>query len=882
MGNFRAGRERPDPPSGTYRVTGGGRLRTRRTVYLTAITTLVLMVAATAAVAAIELLRRGDLNGFTPSDPLWVALLIGGPVAYLWISQRRDAEAQRDQAEDTLRQLVETEARLGFLADHSSDLFVSVSAEGRFSYISPNARRYGYAVDDLLGEVALEFVHPDDRGIVAKALSEAFQGDRDALGGKAWRFLAKDGEWRWCEASPILRRGADGRPFEIAAVLRDVTDRKAADDAIVASEMRYRLLADTSTDVIARLSLDDTIEFVSPSVSQLGYEPEELIGAKMGALLNPEDRDLIERRRAALVAGRSQPSEAIRLRHRDGHWIWMESNRPAVVEENGVPVAIVLNMRDVSDRTAAEQELAASEANFRLLAENASDVIARCDRKGILTYISPSSKRVFGYEPAEVIGTAMFKLINPDDGAWVSQWLGEAIRNGVTGPLPPQEYQVRKKSGELIWVEASPSIIRDPATGRLLELQDTLRDISARKAMEEELRRKHAEAEAAAIAKADFLANVSHELRTPLTGIIGFSSLLEGVDGLPPTARTFVQRISSSSRALLGLVSDVLDFSRMDAGQMVLDPRPADLEATLREAIEVVDAQAQAKSLAVRLEIEGRLPRSVMLDSKRFRQVVLNLLSNALKFTDRGEVVVRARYVRRRGGVLAVSVSDTGVGIPEGRAEHLFERFTQADDTVSRRYGGTGLGLSICRAIVELMGGTIHATSVEGQGATFSFDVLAPPARPLEAAADRSKAPPATARAEAAPGGGAPKVLIVDDVALNRELIKTILTSVSDMDIAEAEDGLEAVDLCRNEVFDAILMDLRMPGMGGLEATRTIRAECHLNRDTPIVAVSANNAADDVAHCLAAGMNDHISKPLAPAELIEKVAHWTQVAARAA
>lgn len=747
------GRGRSGRSPGIETVTGRGWLRARRTGVLTALTTLVLMAAATVSVAVIELLRRGDLRSFSPSDPLLVAMLIGGPVAYLWISQRRDAEAQRDQAQETLRLLVETEARLGFLAENASDLFVSVSADGALSYVSPNVRRYGYSTDELLGETAMALVHPDDLPNVTGALAQAFQGGQDILGGKAWRFRTRDGNWRWCEASPILRRNAEGRPIEIAAVLRDVTDRKASDDAILASE-----------------------------------------------------------------------------------------------------------------------------ANFRLLAENASDVIARCDRKGFLTYISPSSKRVFGYEPAEVIGTQMFKLINPDDGAWVSAWLEEAIRKGVSGPLPPREYQVRTKSGEMIWVEASPSIVRDPATGRLLELQDTLRDITARKAMEEELRRKHAEAEAAAVAKSEFLANISHELRTPLTGIIGFSSLLEGVEGLPATARTFVQRINSSSRALLGLVSDVLDFSRMDAGQMALDPRPANLEVLLREAIEVVDAQAQAKSLVVRLDVESPLPAAVNLDAKRLRQVVLNLLSNALKFTERGEIVVRARHVRKRGGLLTVSVSDTGVGIPEGRAEHLFERFTQADDTVSRRYGGTGLGLSICRAIVELMGGTIRVESIEGEGTTFTFDVLAPPARAAAAASEMTARSPATAEFVS----GAPRILIVDDVALNRELIKTILSAVNEMDITEAADGLEAVDLCRTSTFDVVLMDMRMPKMGGLDAARAIRAECPLNRDTPIIAVSANSAAADVAACLAAGMNDHIGKPLGTAELIEKVAHWSQIAAQAA
>ena len=438
-------------------------------------------------------------------------------------------------------------------------------------------------------------------------------------------------------------------------------------------------------------------------------------------------------------------------------------------------------LRIIDDRKAAADAVAKSEALYRLLAENASDVISRCGPDGVLTYVSPSAKRVLGYEPEDLIGTQAFRLINPDEGAWVTAYFTAAIQSGATGPLKPFEYQVLTKSGELIWIEASPSIVRDPVTGRLLELQDTMRDISARKAMEAELRREHAEAESAAVAKADFLANISHELRTPLTGIIGFSSLLEGVEGLPPAARTFVQRISSSSRALLGLVSDVLDFSKMDAGQVVLDPQRVDPQLLLNEAIDVVSAQAEAKSLVVRLEIEGGLPGHVRVDGQRLRQIVLNLLSNAVKFTSQGEIVVRARHAEDRGGLLTVSVRDTGVGIAEDRAEHLFERFTQADSSVSRRHGGTGLGLSICRALVELRGGTIGVRSVVGQGAEFTFEVLAPLAR----AAAATSPPPATAG-----GSAAPRILIVDDVALNRELIMSMLSRV-ELETFEADrDGL--------------------------------------------------------------------------------------------
>lgn len=860
-------------------------------LYLTGATAFVVMAAAVLLDILIMVIQHGSLQAYSPVNTLVVSLLVGGPIAYFWISQRMDATALRDEvaramaaqgaaadaAEAAFEATVASEARYRLIADNVTDIIIQFDLQQRIHYASPSCRQLGFTPEDLAGRSLVEFIHPDDLGLL-----QAVQARRLQAGRKGpptlleCRLLKRDGGVSWVEGSTATVWGDADRPVGAVTVLRLIDDRKAAADAVAESEARYRMLADASTDIIVRFRLDETIEFVSPSVRQLGYESQDLVGRKTTELMHPDDRIAAAERRAGAASGVPQAPAVMRIRHRDGHWIWMESSSSGIVKSEGQALAMLTSLRNVDDRVRAERELAASETQFRLLAENASDVISRCGPDGVVTYISPSVKRVLGYEPEELIGTKAFRLINPDEGAWVTEHLTEAIRAGAIGPLDPFEYRAIKKSGETIWIEASPSVVRDAVTGRVLELQDCMRDITARKAMEAELRRKHAEAEAAAVAKAEFLANISHELRTPLTGIIGFSALLDGVEDLPATARTFVQRISTSSRALLGLVSDILDYAKMDAGQVILDPQSVDPEALLQEAIEVVGAQAQAKALRLRLEVDGRLPPRVSLDGQRLRQIVLNLLSNAIKFTGSGEIVVRADYSRRRGGVLSVNVTDTGAGIPEGRIEHLFERFTQADSSVSRRHGGTGLGLSICKALVELMGGTIWAQSVEGQGSTFAFEVLAPVVH-QEVAAEETLAVAAVAPT----ASGASRVLIVDDVALNRELIKTVL-SVLEIEVAEAEDGAEALSLSRSTSFDLILMDLQMPTMGGLEATRAIRAESGVNRNTPIVAVSANSAPSDVSACLAAGMNDHIAKPIGTAELIGKVARWTQRPATAA
>ena len=869
-------------------------------LYLTGATAVVVMAAAVLADLLIGVVQHGSLQAYSPVNTLLVSLLVGGPIAYFWISQRMDATALRDEVaramvaksaaadavEAAFEAIVASEARYRLIADNVTDIIIQFDAQQRIRYASPSCRQLGYAPEEMTGRSVGAFIHPDDLDLLRAVQARRLKAGRDAPPALLeCRILKKDGGVSWLEGNTATVWGDADRPVGAVTVLRLIDDRKAAADAISESEARYRMLADRSTDIIVRFRLDETIEFVSPSIRQLGYSPDDLIGQPVGGVIHPDDRSRAALQRAAVTQGYAQQPLVIRLRHADGRWVWMEGSGAVIVNVEGEPPAVISALRNVDDRVRAELELAASEAQFRLLAENASDVISRCGPDGVLTYISPSVKRVLGYEPEELIGTKAFRLINPDEGAWVTEHLTAAIRAGATGPLDPFEYRAITKSGETIWIEAGPSVVRDAVTGRVLELQDCMRDITARKVMEAELRRKHAEAEAAAVAKAEFLANISHELRTPLTGIIGFSALLDSVEDLPETARTFVQRISTSSRALLGLVSDILDYAKMDAGQVILDPQSVDPEALLQEAIEVVGAQAQAKALRLRLrlEVDGRLPPRVNLDGQRLRQIVLNLLSNAIKFTGSGEIVVRAGYARRRGGVLSVSVTDTGTGIPEGRIEHLFERFTQADSSVSRRHGGTGLGLSICKALVELMGGTIWVQSVEGQGSTFAFEVLAPVVRQTaegEETPEKAEAPLAAAPDAPAPAGVS-RVLIVDDVALNRELIKTVL-SVLEIEVAEAEDGAEALSLTKSTRFDLILMDLQMPIMGGLEATRAIRAESGTNRNTPIVAVSANSAPSDVSACLAAGMNDHIAKPIGTAELIGKVARWTQRSATAA
>jgi signal transduction histidine kinase/CheY-like chemotaxis protein len=419
-------------------------------------------------------------------------------------------------------------------------------------------------------------------------------------------------------------------------------------------------------------------------------------------------------------------------------------------------------------------------------------------------------------------------------------------------------------------MEANFSVI-EAEDGRSL-LMSVSRNINARKALETELMGARRRAEDAAAAKSDFLANMTHELRTPLNAIIGFSGLLKGSPRLVSEDARHVGLIHEASETLLELVNSVLDFSKLDAGAVELEAKPFDPAAPARAVAGLLAEQAAERGLTLSVATEGEISPLVG-DPQRLRQVLLNFLSNALKFTQGGGITVTVRQSRAADGAdgeargrLRVEVADTGIGVSPDQIAHLFDRFTQADASISREYGGTGLGLAICKRTIDLMGGAIGAQSRPGQGSTFWFELVLPRADALvEAAAPR--APQDLERPL--------RMLLVEDVAVNRELILALLGPF-DVEIETAENGLQAVEAMGARVYDLVLMDVQMPVMDGLTATRAIRAlPGDAARATPIIAMTANVLPDQVETCLAAGMDDHLGKPINPAALLGILARWS-------
>jgi PAS domain S-box-containing protein len=547
-----------------------------------------------------------------------------------------------------------------------------------------------------------------------------------------------------------------------------------------------------------------------------------------------------------------------RLVRADGEERLVETRADTEQGPDGRILSMFGVFQDVTEVDAANRRLAESEQRHRLLADRATDIIITYGVNGLVTYVSPSIERVSGQLPQEVVGRPVTDLIHPDD----LPGLAESFREFVKAPPEWSQrgvtYRGLVKGGGCRWFEARTSIIRDDE-GRVIEFQDLVRDVTDTKRLEEALIEARDRAEAGARAKSEFLANMSHELRTPLTSVIGFSGLLQQSAALPETERRYADRIGTASEALLGVINDILDYSKLEAGAVEMEARAFDPRALTQAAAAMIEGQCEVKGLTLAVAVDPNLPAALTGDEGRLRQVMLNFLANAAKFTAKGCVTLEASWTGER---LRIAVTDTGIGIPADKIETLFERFSQADNSTTRVYGGTGLGLSISRRLVEMMGGEIGAESRTGEGSTFWCEI---PLTPAEALASDDQGV-----GEAASPDGL-RILVADDAAANRELVVAILGGMG-VALETVEDGAKAVEAARAGGYDLILMDVHMPVMDGLDATRAIRALGGEAGRVPIIALTANVQPEQVLRCREAGMDDHVGKPIQVAELLRVIA----------
>ncbi|MEK6372011.1 MAG: PAS domain S-box protein [Acidobacteriota bacterium] len=741
---------------------------------------------------------------------------------------------------DLVRALAASEERLFELLEHVPVGVVILAADGHASYANRAAR-------GLLGPVA---------GLDLPPLVRALAGETVTLA----RVEIDGGKLLEISAAP-LSDGAGNVAYAIGT-LTDVTETARIDQTLRESQRAYRDLFVNAPIGIYRTTPDGAVVMANPAlVEMLAFDSvAELLDWHL-------DRDGVHAGydRAAFMALLDRFGEVRNLegawRRRDGTTLFVNENARVVRDANDQVLFYEGTVEDITARRETEEALRTSREAYRHLVENATDIMYSCDPYGRFTYVNPTVRTVIGYSEHDFLKKHFLEIIDPE----YRQQVEEFYRRQFTTRAPNTyfEFPVSTPAGERVWIGQNVQTLM--RGDRIIGFQAVARDISERKKMEEELARTRDAAVESARVKSEFLANVSHEIRTPMNGVIGMADLLY-TSALTTEQRDYAQTIRQSAESLLRIVDDILDLSKIEAGKLAVRAIELDLDELIDEITDVFAERAATKGIRFRSIIYPDVHRQLRGDALRIRQVIVNLVGNAIKFTAEGEVTLSVMQDSESDGdtVLWFLVNDTGIGISGADQERLFVPFVQVDGKTNRKFGGTGLGLAISKQIVNLLGGRIGVASVPGEGSTFWF--TAPMEKDLKARGLPKRLALAGLRA-----------LVVDGDDVNRLMLRRHLSSAA-MHVDEASGLDEAMERIRSaalsQPYDIVVSDMQLPHSDGLALSRAIRAEeFDVIARMPVILVTAiGRRKSDVESFRASGVNAFIIKPVRQSQLASTVA----------
>ncbi|NKE58392.1 PAS domain S-box protein [Lentzea sp. PSKA42] len=756
----------------------------------------------------------------------------------LLVSSYRDLTS-RNQAEAERRRAAE---RLDHFFGISTDLLCIAGTDGYFKHLNPAwERALGYTTEELLSRPYLDFIHPDDVARTAAESSQQIALNRTTLMFEN-RYRCRDGSYRWLtwNAVPIPDEGL------VYAVARDTTAQRASDDAVA----RLAAIVNSTDDAIIGQTLGGIITSWNPAAErQYGYTAAETIGRSIELIVPTDVRGEL----ATLLHADGEQSirlhDTVRVR-KDGSRVHVEVSVSPIRDSTGQIIGVSSIARDVTERIKAEQR-------FQQLVLAAPDAMLIVDEHGTIVLVNEQTERLFGYHREDLVGQSIELLIparlREKHVGHRQRYLKDPRHRRMGTGI---ELAGLRQDGSQIPVEISLAPL-DTEQGTMVSA--AIRDISERREAEQKLADARDKAVAAAELKSQFVAMVSHEIRTPMNGVIGLADLLLDTP-LESTQRRYVDAIQTSGRALLSIINDILDFSKIEAGKLKLVETDFELDKVLEEVVQAVAQTARDKHVEVVCDYPPNLPTALRGDDGRLRQALLNLLGNAVKFTEEGSVLLRAEPLPDDRSRITFTVLDTGIGIAPDDLARLTEPFSQADAASTRRYGGTGLGLTITRQLVELMGGTLEMTSRLKEGSRFWFTLrFAPQEHPLMKHIRVPLHSHITGN----------RLLVVDDNPTNLHLISRH-TKAWGMNPTAVSDGLAGLEhlreaACTGRPFGLAVVDQHMPNLDGIGLIHAIAADTHIPPVKVVLLTSGSYHDDRLAEN--AGAAALLPKPIGPSQL---------------
>ncbi len=800
--------------------------------------------------------------------------VVGAVVTFVDMSERKRAEQELRASENKLLTILENVDAYIYLKDATGKYLFANRLVRDLWRVDAMEDIVGFGDEKFFDDATAANIRRNDRRVLESG---------ETIRAEEFNTVPSTGKTAIYQSTKLPLRREDGSIYALCGISIDITDRKRAEEALVASEERWKFAIDGAGDGLWDWNIQTGVAYFSPRYKEMyGY-----VDADFGATsdewskrIHPDDAPAVFAKLQPYMEGKPGAAAIeFRMLCKDGGWKWT-LGRGMVVQRaaDGKPLRMIGTNTDITERKLAEAEIKKLNANLEARVLERTEELAKSnsrlaetqfamDRAGIgihwidadtgrFLYVNEYAARLLGYRLDELAGMGV-PDVDPNYSSENFRQATWALREQGSATVETTEIH---KDGRIIPIEVT--FYFQPSSGDLpSHFISFFTDISQRKEADRMLRQAKEDAEAANRAKSAFLANMSHEIRTPMNGIIGMANILRQ-EGVSPKQAKRLDTIDASAQHLLSVINNVLDISKIEAGKFTLEEVPVVVSSLMANVSSILSERVKAKGIHLLIETE-HLPHNLVGDPTRLQQAVLNYATNAVKFTERGTVTLRALKLGETDDSVTVrfEVTDTGIGIEPDAMSRLFSTFEQADNSMTRKYGGTGLGLAITRRLAELMGGEAGGESTPGVGSTFWF--TANLNKGEEAAA--SAATVVDAEAEIRKHYSGHRILVVDDEPINREVAVMQLEAV-DLVVDTAEDGAEAVALATKNSYAAIFMDMQMPKVNGLEATQEIR-QLPGYRDTPIIAMTANAFAEDKAQCVAAGMNDFLIKPFNPDEL---------------